>query len=94
MAYSLTVTITRGGKPVTDLQLYLDTYAHLTLITVDRGRRYGLRLHASKTKVSGDHGGPTLTFHTAFGGPGDWRLFLQFQTAGKLHTAAMTVHVS
>ncbi|WEB44491.1 hypothetical protein MOV08_37870 [Streptomyces yunnanensis] len=30
MAHPMTVNISKDGKPVTDLQPYLDTYAHLT----------------------------------------------------------------
>ncbi|WP_329378415.1 hypothetical protein OG625_09870 [Streptomyces sp. NBC_01351] len=30
MAHPLTVSVSKDGKPVTDLQPYLDTYAHLT----------------------------------------------------------------
>jgi len=46
-----------------------------------------------ETKVDGDHGGPTLPFHAELSRSGDWRLFLQFQTSGTVHTAALTVHV-
>lgn len=91
MARPLTVTFTKDGKPITDLQPYLDTYAHLTAFHA--GDMAFAHLHP-ETTVSGAHRGPTLTFHTEFAKAGDWRLFLQFQTAGRLHTAAVTVHVS
>ncbi|MGH3781496.1 MAG: hypothetical protein ACRDR6_25765 [Pseudonocardiaceae bacterium] len=87
----LTLTISRDGTPVTDLQPYLDTYAHLTAIHA--GDLAFAHLHPQGS-VHGDHGGPTLTFHVVFPTPGDWRLFIQFQTSGTLHTAAITVHVS
>jgi hypothetical protein len=41
--------------------------------------------------VSGDHGGPTLTVHARLPEPGNYRMFIQFQTDGTLHTAALTV---
>jgi hypothetical protein len=91
MAHALTVTITKGGKPVTDLQPYLGTYAHLTAF--HEGDGAFAHLHPT-TAVTGDHGGPALSFHAELAKAGDWRLFLQFQTAGTLHTAAVTVHVS
>ena len=91
MAHQLTATITKGGKPVTDLQPYLDTYAHLTAF--HQGDLAFAHLHP-ETKVDGDHGGPALTFHAEFAQPGNWRLFLQFQTAGKLRTAALTLPVN
>ena len=90
-ASPLTVTITRNGRPVTNLQPYLDTYAHLTAF--HEGDLAFAHLHP-ETQVDGDHGGPTLPFHAELPRSGNWRLFLQFQTSGTVHTAALTVHVS
>ena len=90
-ARRLTATVTKNGKPVTDLQPYLDTYAHLTAF--HQGDLSFAHLHP-ETRADGDHGGPALTFHAEFTQSGNWRLFLQFQTAGKLHTAALTLHVN
>jgi hypothetical protein len=90
MASPLTVTITKDGRPVTNLQPYLDTYAHLTAF--HQGDLAFAHLHPD-TKVDGDHGGPTLPFHAELARSGNWRLFLQFQTSGTVHTAAITVHV-
>ncbi|MEU9012313.1 hypothetical protein AB0D12_21620 [Streptomyces sp. NPDC048479] len=90
MAHPLTVTITKGGKPVTDLQPYLDTYAHLTAF--HEGDTAFAHLHP-ETKVNGAHGGPELSFRAELPTSGNWRLFLQFRTGGKLHTAALTLRV-
>ncbi|WP_405824987.1 hypothetical protein OG241_47160 [Streptomyces sp. NBC_01390] len=90
MAHPLTVSIAKGGKPVTDLQPYLDTYAHLTAF--HEGDAAFAHLHPT-TKVNGDHGGPDLSFHAELPSAGNWRLFLQFQTGGKLHRAALTLRV-
>ncbi|MFI9039824.1 hypothetical protein [Streptomyces sp. NPDC053726] len=90
MAHPMTVTVTKDGKPVTDLQPYLDTYAHLTAF--HEGDTAFAHLHPT-TKVNGDHGGPKLSFNADLPTSGNWRLFLQFQTGGKLHTAALTLHV-
>lgn len=90
MAHPLTVSIAKGGKPVTDLQPYLGTYAHLTAF--HEGDAAFAHLHPT-TKVSGDNGGPDLSFHAELPTSGNWRLFLQFQTGGKLHTAALTLRV-
>ncbi|MGJ5754372.1 hypothetical protein FB563_2542 [Streptomyces puniciscabiei] len=90
MAHQLTATVTRNGKPVTDLQPYLDTYAHLTAF--HQGDLAFAHLHP-ETKVDGGHGGPALGFHAEFAQSGNWRMFLQFQTGGKLHTASLTLHV-
>ncbi|WP_328540455.1 hypothetical protein [Streptomyces sp. NBC_00344] len=90
MAHPLIVTITRNGKPVAGLQPYLDSYAHLTAF--HEGDTAFAHLHP-QTKVNGDHGGPELSFHAELPKSGNWRLFLQFRTGGKLHTAALTLHV-
>ncbi|WP_369365421.1 hypothetical protein AB5L52_20225 [Streptomyces sp. CG4] len=90
MAHQLTATVTKDGKPVTDLQPYLDTYAHLTAF--HQGDLAFAHLHP-ESKADGGHGGPALTFHAEFAQSGNWRLFLQFQTGGTLHTAALTLHV-
>ena len=84
----LTLTVSRNGEPVTDLQPYLDTYAHLSAF--HDGDLGFAHLHPHGT-VHGDHGGPALTFEAMLPKPGPWRLFLQFQTGGVLHTAAVTI---
>jgi hypothetical protein len=86
----LSLTITRAGEPVTDLQPYLDSYAHLTAIHA--GDMAFAHLHPLGT-VDGDHGGPKLDFHAMLPRGGDWRLFIQFQTVGVPHTAQVTLHV-
>lgn len=91
MEHTLTITISQNGKPVTSLQPYLDSYAHLTAFR--EGNLAFAHLHPQGT-VAGDHGGPTLTFRTMFVQPGSYRLFLQFQTNGTLHTAAFTLPVA
>lgn len=87
----LTLTVSKDGKPVTDLQPYLDTYAHLTAFHA--GDLAFAHLHPEGA-VSGDHGGGHLTFHAVLPEPGTYRMFVQFQTAGILHTAAITLPVS
>ena len=90
MTHTLTVTVSRDGTPATDLQPYLDTYAHLTAF--HDGDLAFAHLHP-QGHADGDHGGPTLTFAAMLPRPGNWRLFLQFQTGGTLHTAALTLTI-
>jgi hypothetical protein len=90
-AHRLTVSLSKDGKPVTDLQPYLEAYAHLTAF--HEGDTAFAHLHPT-TKATTDLGGPTLPFHAELPTPGNWRLYLQFQTAGTLHTAALTLHVT
>ncbi|WP_345400820.1 hypothetical protein [Amycolatopsis samaneae] len=91
MSHELTVTVAKDGKPVTDLQPYLDTYAHLT--GFHAGDQAFAHLHPHG-EVKGEHGGPELKFEATLPKAGDWRLFVQFRTGGVLHTAAVTLAVS
>jgi hypothetical protein len=86
----LQINISKAGQPVTDLQPYLDTYAHVTAIR--QGDLAFAHLHPTDT-VTGDHGGPTLTINADLPEAGNYRIFVQFQTAGTLHTAAITITV-
>ncbi|HZU55148.1 MAG TPA: hypothetical protein VFA06_04720 [Actinocrinis sp.] len=92
MSHILTITVTKNGKPVTDLQPYLQNYAHLTAIHA--GDLAFAHLHPEGAAAMTDAGGPTLTFNTLLPSSGDWRFFIQFQTGGVLHTAAITLHAS
>lgn len=87
----LAVTITRAGTPVRDLEPYLDSFAHLTAFHA--GDLAFAHLHPVGDAAR-HRGGPTLSFHAALGKPGNWRLFIQFQTSGHLHTAALTLRVT
>ncbi len=86
----LTFVFSQDGQPVSDLQPYLDTYAHVTAIEAET--LAFTHTHA-QNPVNGDHGGPNLAVEADFPASGDWRLFIEFQTAGTLRTAEMTVHV-
>jgi hypothetical protein len=84
---AMTAHFTYGGQPVTNLQPYLGSYAHLSAFQVgDLG--FG-HLHPLNTP---GQAGPDLLFHAHFR-TGTFRMFLQFQTDGVLHTAPFTVHV-
>lgn len=88
-AGELKVTVSKDGTPVTDLQPYLETFAHLTAFHA--GDQAFAHLHPEARAEAGGTGGPALAFHAELPASGDWRLFLQFQTGGQLHTAALTL---
>lgn len=90
--HEMAVRITRGGRPVTGLQPYLGSYAHLTAFHA--GDEAFAHLHPKTGAVAGHGGGPDLAFHAALSVGGDWRLYLQFKAGGTLHTAALTLHVA
>lgn len=86
---TLTMTIARDGEPVTALQPYLESYAHVSAF--HEGDGAFAHLHPTGTAEEGRGGGPELRFHVRLPDPGRWRLFVQFRTGGTLHTAAMTL---
>lgn len=87
MAHPLSIRFAKNGKPVKDLQPYLDSYAHVTAFR--DGDLALSHLHPEGT-IKGS-GGPDLEFEATFPKSGDYRLFIQFQTGGKLRTAAITL---
>lgn len=87
----LRLSVTKGGKPVTDLQPYLETYAHVTAF--HEGDLAFTHLHPSNA-VTGTGGGPDLDLMVEVPETGTYRLFIQFMTDGTLHTAAVTTTVS
>ena len=84
----LTATVSRDGRPVTDLQPYLGAYGHLVSL---RNGDVGY-LHVHPDEAGGP--GPAITFHTAFPSTGRYRLFLDFRHDGQVHTAQFTVTVA
>jgi hypothetical protein len=85
----LDVNVTSGGKPVAYFDRYLDGYAHLTAFRIGDGAF----AHVLSTGRAGAGSSGALTATALFPESGTWRLFVQFQTAGTLHTAAFTVLV-
>lgn len=91
MEMPLKVSIAKDGKPVTDLEPYLATYAHLS--GFHAGDLAMAHLHPQGGIATTPTGGPGLTFDATLPKAGQWRMYLQFQTAGVLHTAAVTLDV-
>jgi hypothetical protein len=83
---TLTLRITRHGKPVTDLQPYLGAYGHLVAIRAD-DLAY-LHVHPENGPA-----GPEITFHVEVSDAGAYRFFLDFRHGGRVHTAQFTVRV-
>ncbi len=81
---TLSFSVTRHGRPVTDLQPYLGAYGHLVALHAP-GLEYSHVHPASKDLAAG-----TITFDAELPKPGSYRLFVQFQTGGRVHTAAFT----
>ncbi|GAA2340328.1 hypothetical protein [Dactylosporangium salmoneum] len=88
-ASKLTLTVTRAGAAVTDLQPYLGAYGHLVALR-DGDLAY---LHVHPDGAPGDGhtaAGPQITFFAEVPSAGAYRLFLDFQHGGTVRTAEFT----
>ncbi|MFD0362128.1 hypothetical protein ACFQZZ_11820 [Nocardia sp. GCM10030253] len=90
---TITLSVSRDGKPVTDLQPYLAAYGHLVAL---RAADLGY-LHVHPEGHPGDGitpAGPGITFAVTAPSAGDYRLFLDFQHEGVVRTAEFTLTVA
>lgn len=86
----LTLSVSKQGQPVRDLQPYLAAYGHLVAL---RGSDLAY-LHVHPEGEPGDaksRPGPEITFFADVPTTGTYRLFLDFQHEGVVRTAAFTV---
>ncbi|MER7459938.1 hypothetical protein [Micromonospora sp. NPDC126480] len=86
----LTLTVSRDGEPVTDLEPYLGAYGHLVAL------RHGdlAYLHVHPDGAPGDgrtRPGPEVTFLAEVPSTGTYRLYLDFQHDGVVRTAEFTL---
>lgn len=80
-------TVMRDGRPVTDLGTYLGERGHLVVLR-DGDLAY---VHGHPGAEAGS--GPAIPFTATFPSGGRYRLFLEFEHAGAVHTAQFTVSV-
>ncbi|KOV74266.1 hypothetical protein ADL00_02690 [Streptomyces sp. AS58] len=89
----LTLTVHRGGRPVTDLEPYLGAYGHL--VALRSGDLAYLHVHPNGEPGDGTtKPGPGISFTATAPSAGTYRLFLDFQHNGTVRTAAFTVPTS
>jgi len=84
----VTLTISRDGKPVTDLQPYLGAYGHL--VALRSGDLAYLHVHPAAAAGAG----PEIRFGTAVPSAGTYRLYLDFRHGDVVRTAEFTVTTS
>jgi hypothetical protein len=88
-ASRLTLRISRDGRPVTDLEPYLGAYGHL--VALRDGDLAYLHVHPDGGPGGGrTASGPEVAFHAEVPSAGAYRLYLDFQHAGRVHTAEFT----
>jgi len=84
---AVTATVMRDGRPVTDLGQYLGELGHLVVLR-DGDLAY-VHGHPEESSATG----PEIPFLVTFPSGGRYRLFLEFEHGGAVHTAAFTVSV-
>nr|UNF16746.1 hypothetical protein [Streptomyces scopuliridis] len=89
-AGELHLKVTKGGRPVTDLQPYLGAYGHL--VALRSGDLAYLHVHPNGEPGDGEtEPGPDVSFTATAPSAGTYRLFLDFKHKGTVRTAAFTV---
>lgn len=91
-AAELTLSVSRDGVPVTDLQPYLGAYGHL--VALRDGDLAYLHVHPGDEPGGAEPApGPHVRFVAEVPSAGEYRLFLDFRHGDAVHTAAFTVAV-
>ena len=92
-ASQVTLTVTRNGEPVTNLQPYLGAYGHLVAL-----RQHDLAyLHVHPDGDPSDPStppGPQVSFVTEVPSDAAYRLYFEFRHEGSVHRAEFTVETS
>jgi hypothetical protein len=86
----LTLSVTKDGQPVTDLDPYLGAYGHL--VALREGDLAYLHVHPDGAPGDGTtKPGPEVVFYASVPSAGRYRLYLDFKHDGVVRTAAFTV---
>ena len=86
----LTLTVRRGGRPVTDLSPYLEAYGHL--VALREGDLAYLHVHPDGDPGDGTtEPGPEVTFYAEVPSAGSYRLFFDFRHNGVVRTAPLAL---
>ncbi|MEV7794915.1 hypothetical protein AB0O68_23425 [Streptomyces sp. NPDC087512] len=92
-ASGLTFTVSRNGRPVTDLQPYLAAYGHLVALRV--GDLGYLHVHPEGEPGDGTTApGPGIAFMAVAPTAGTYRLYLDFRHDDVVRTAEFTVRTT
>ena len=89
-ASELTMTVTREGEPVTELEPYLGAFGHL--VALRDGDLAYLHVHPrGETPAAGETSGPEIVFEATAPTEGRYLLYLDFQIEGEVHTAPLAI---
>lgn len=87
---TLEFSLTRAGKPVTDLESYLGALGHLVVLR-DGDLEY-IHTHALTTDLQNQTG--KVQFAVDFKKAGTYKAFVQFQRGGKVMTASYVINIT
>ncbi len=79
----------KTGQPINDLELYLGARAHMLILSEDLGDY----VHGHAEVVPGSDSQSQLVIETMFPRPSNYRIWIQFQRAGRVITVFFTVGV-
>jgi hypothetical protein len=86
----LTLSVSKDGRPVTDLEPYLGAYGHL--VALREGDLAYLHVHPEGEPGDGrTQSGPDVVFYAAVPSAGAYRLYLDFQHEGVVRSAPLAV---
>jgi len=92
-ASKLTLSVSREGEPVTELEPYLGAFGHL--VALRGGDLAYLHVHAEGNEPEpGDTAGPEITFFAEAPTVGRYLLYLDFKVDGQVHTAEFAVNAT
>jgi hypothetical protein len=92
-ASDLTISVARGGEPVTALEPYLGAFGHL--VALREGDLAYLHVHADGEEPQpGETAGPEITFMAEAPTAGRYLMYLDFQIDGQVHTAPFVLDAS
>lgn len=89
----LTMEVSQDGRPVTNLEAYLGAFGHL--VALREGDLAYLHVHAEGAEpAAGDTSGPAVRFMAHAPTPGRYRMYLDFQVDGQVHTARFVLEAA
>nr|WP_219942066.1 hypothetical protein [Iamia sp. SCSIO 61187] len=89
---ALTLSVSKEGQPITDLQPYLAAYGHL--VALRAGDLGYLHVHPEGAPGDGETpAGPDIDFAAHVPSAGNYRLYLDFRHGDVVRTAEFTVEV-
>jgi hypothetical protein len=90
-SHNFSLSVSKDGKPVTDIGDYLGAYGHL--IALDTKTLTYNHLHPARSLQPGVLVGPDVPFQATIPKAGLYRLFFEFNAGGSIHKAEFTMNI-